>query len=171
MCIFLSVSAIYAQEDTDNHEELSEDAPLKTADEIIVRNFWFGIGGDSAMYIVSGLAFGGSFSFGFGSGITIGFKMSWFFNEEDIDTLEINVLLRFYLLKPGDRGPFLQLSGGPSLYNHKGEFSIPSGSGTINGGMSFGWRFVFKNRLFVEPSIRGGYPYLIGANVSAGVCL
>ena len=126
------------------------------------------------MYSQTGYAFGGNFSLGYGSGSSIGLIASLYFSEEGINTLELNLLLRFYLLKAAhDRlaygGPFLQLMAGPSFFNRSGDFSFPSSSGMFNAGLCLGWRFVFADRFFVEPAIRGGYPYMLGAALSAGL--
>jgi len=133
-------------------------------------DFWICVGGDISMYSYMGLAYGGSFAIGYGSGSSFGLKVAYFFNQEGIDTLEICLLLRFYLQgKNAYSGPFLQFLGGPSLYNRTGSFAIPSNVGMISAGLGFGWRFLFANRWFVEPVIRAGYPYIFGATVSAGV--
>jgi len=133
-------------------------------------DFWIGIGGEVSMYSYLGLAYGGSFALGYGSGSSIGLKATWFFNEEGIDTLELNLLLRLYFFgRDAYSGPFIQLLGGPSLYNRSGNFSVPSTSGMFSAGLGFGWRFVFFDRLYVEPAVRGGYPYVLGAGISAGI--
>ena len=133
-------------------------------------DLWISLGGEISMYSSSGLAYGGSFTFGYGSGSSIGLKAAYFFSEEGIETLEICLLLRFYLLgKNAYTGPFLQFLGGPSFYNRLGTFVIPSNVGAISAGLGFGWRFLFANRWFVEPMVRGGYPYIVGATVSVGV--
>jgi hypothetical protein len=135
-----------------------------------ISGFWLSLGGDISMYSYLGLSYGGSFALGYGTGSSVGFKASFFYNEEGIDTLELNVFLRFYLFGANAyKGPFLQLMGGPSLYNRRGNFSLPSPSGMFSAGLCFGWRFMFSDIVFIEPHIRGGYPYLISAGVSAGL--
>ncbi|MCL2211942.1 MAG: hypothetical protein FWB95_08480 [Treponema sp.] len=131
--------------------------------------FWFGFGGDTAMYSQYGFAFGPSFSIGFGTGMSIGINAAWFFTKEEIDVLEINVFFRIYFFKNADNGPYIQIMAGPSLFNRSGDFSVPSNSGTISAGAVFGWRFLLFNMWYIEPSIRGGYPFLFGATVSTGI--
>jgi len=155
LIILMPVAAVSAQEDMQVTKH---------------NDFWLCLGADTAMYSYLGLAYGGSFAFGYGSGSSFGLKTSIYFNEEGIDTLELCFIIRFYLFgADAYSGPFLQFLGGPSLYNRTGNFSIPSSSGMISAGLSFGWRFIFSDRFFVEPAIRGGYPYLFGATVSAGI--
>jgi len=161
--LLFAPAAIFAQVKEDDEEKISSVARSE-------NDFWISLGGEASMYSYMGLAYGGSFAFGYGSGSSIGLKAAYFFNEEGIDTLEICLLLRFYLLgKNAYTGPFLQFLGGPSLYNRSGDFAIPSNIGVISAGLGFGWRFLFANRWFAEPMVRGGYPYIVGATVSAGV--
>ncbi|MCL2759714.1 MAG: hypothetical protein FWD22_05835 [Treponema sp.] len=171
---FLASAAVFSQDAAqddwqwqDNDIDLSDDnrdVPRKDSD------FWIIAGGEAAMYSQIGYAFGGGLMLGYGSGASIGFKAAMFVNEEKIDTLEFNLLLRFYLHgKNAYTGPYLQLMGGPAFFNRVDDFSIPSTTGMFSGGLSFGWRFVFFDKLIVEPAIRGGYPYMFGAAISAGV--
>jgi len=145
--LFVLTTAVFAQED-----------------------FWISLNGDGAMYSANGFAFGGGLSLGFGSGTSFGLKAAWYFGTDKINTLELNVILRFYFQgAQAYSGPFLQFMGGPTFYNNDEIAAIPSDWGMISAGLCFGWRFVFLDRWFVEPSVRGGYPYLFGAGVSAGV--
>jgi len=135
------------------------------------EDFWISLNGEGAMYGVEGLAFGGGLSLGYGSGTSFGLKAVWYFGTDKVNTLELNIILRFYLQgAQAYSGPFLQFMGGPTLYSlYEEGLSIPSKFGMISAGLCFGWRFIFVDRWFVEPSVRGGYPYLFGAGVSAGV--
>jgi hypothetical protein len=160
VCVLVPVGAVFAQE-----EYLEMPAPQTTGNRH--RNFWLGFGFDTAMYSELGYAYGGSFSLGYGRRSAVGLKAAWYFNEEKIDTLELNFILRFSL----DSGPFIQLMGGPSLYNHSGEFSVPANTGSFNAGLGLGWHLAFANKWFIEPSVRGGYPYVFGVTVSAGIRL
>jgi len=159
--VIIPVVGIYAQEEYE--KEIT--SPINSG------NFWFGFGGETAMYSQDGYAYGGSVFFGYGSGSSIGLKAAFFLSDEGIDTLELNFLLRFYILKAANKGPFFQLMGGPSLFNRSGNFFVPSNSGTLNAGLGFGWRLIFNDWLFIEPSVRGGFPYLFGAAIAVGVCL
>jgi len=88
-----------------------------------------------------------------------------------MSVLELNFLLRFYFYgKRAYSGPFIQFIGGPALFfDNESGFSIPSKIGVFSIGMSYGWRFLIKDKWFIEPYIRGGYPYLAGAGLSAGI--
>ncbi|MCL2805848.1 MAG: DUF3575 domain-containing protein [Treponema sp.] len=166
--LFLLVAAVFADEELEMSQELEWEA--EPVNELRRGDFWVGFGGDAAMYSQAGYAFGGSFALGYGKRTSIGFKAAWYFiNEDNIDTIELNLLLRFYFFRAGYHGPFVQLMGGPSLYNRTGTFSLPATSGMISAGLSIGWRFVLFNRWYIEPSIRGGYPYMLGATVATGV--
>jgi hypothetical protein len=91
-------------------------------------------------------------------------------------TVELNFLLRFYLFgmartaSPRNSGLFLQLNGGPVIFaRNADDIAMPSKTGTLSGGLSLGWRFLLGRFFFIEPSVRGGYPFLAGAGLSAGV--
>ena len=133
-------------------------------------DFWISLNGDGALYGFEGFAFGGGIALGYGSGTSIGIKAMWYFSSDQINTLEINFIVRFYLRgAQAYSGPFIQFMGGPTFYGYMEGASIPSEIGTITAGFSFGWRFLFVDRWFVEPSVRAGYPYIFAAGVAAGV--
>jgi len=134
------------------------------------EDIWVSLSAETAMYTIKGMATGGSFSVGYGIGSCIGFKGVWLFSSDVIDTLELNFFFRVYFGgKSSYSGSFLQLAGGPAFFNKKDEFSFPSSFGMFSIGISYGWRFLFFDRWFVEPSVRAGYPYIVGACVSTGV--
>ena len=164
--IFLFASFYTAfSDDDENADKVIQETSGKKRQDI-----WLSLGADVSMYSTEGFSYGGSFAFGFGSGSSIGVKASYFFNEEGIDTLETCFLLRFYMLgRNSYSGPFLQFMGGVSLFNRSGNFAIPSNSGALSAGFCFGWRFLFADRWFLEPAVRGGYPYLFGGAISAGI--
>ena len=134
-------------------------------------DFWVCPAGEAALYTPSGYSCGVGLALGYGRGMSIGLKTVWFLERNGISALEINCLLRFYFY--GNRayyGPFLQIIGGPTLfYSQNSEVSLPAGMGIFTFGASVGWRFLLFNRVFLEPSVRTGYPYLFGAGISAGV--
>jgi len=177
--LLIPVFGIFAQDELEiRHEseiriDEERDTPWDLDDESVDESkrsdLWFGIGGDTAMYSQLGYALGGSFTIGYGAGSSIGIKVAWFFSEEGIDTVELNFLLRFYFLKAANQGPFAQIMGGPALFNRTNDFSVPSNSGMVSAGLALGWRFVLFNHWYIEPSIRGGYPYIFGATVATGV--
>jgi len=160
------VSAVFADELTEVEKPVLESqSGVNTGDDT-----WISIGGDTALYSIAGLAYGGSFSIGYGTGSSIGVKLTYYLNEEKIDTFELSIILRFYLMgKEAYNGPFVQFMGGPSLYNRSGSFAVPANAGMVSAGFCFGWRFLFFDRLYLEPQIRGGYPYLVGITAAAGV--
>jgi len=88
-----------------------------------------------------------------------------------MNALELNFLFRLYFFgKSANSGPFAQIEGGPVIYfNVDDKISLPAKIGMVNLGAAFGWRFLLGKYFFIEPSIRGGYPYIFGASVLAGV--
>jgi len=164
---FFPIFAIYAQDETSTEEIDSKPLNVKP-------DFWFGIGGETSFYNASGLAYGGSFALGYGSGSSVGLKASFFSAGGEYTVLEVDLLLRFYTSERNTyEGHFIELTAGASLINNSenflGFFEFPSKIGVLNAGFGTGWRFLFNNILFVEPSIRFGYPYFVGLSVSTGV--
>jgi len=153
LIIFIaSASAIFAQAENDTSED-----------------FWIGPVVEMTIYSVSDPAFGGGLAFGYGKGVSIGLKGVWIMNDE-LATIELSFLLRFYLLgMQSYSGPFLQITAGPSLFfRNEDAIAIPSKLGMISAGLSFGWRFILGKNWFIEPAVRGGYPFIVGAGVSGG---
>jgi len=145
-------------------------------DELLVEenndtreDLWISADISTAFYGISSMAYGGGLAVGYGTGISFGFRVAFYHYPKGIETLELSLLLRFYLLgTQAYSGPFAQFMGGPSFFNKEGELDIPSHSGMVSAGICFGWRFIF-GKWFVEPAIRGGYPYIFGAGVSGGL--
>jgi len=134
-------------------------------------DIWICPSGETAFYTISGVSYGGGLAIGCGSGTSIGMKLVWFYELNGVSVIELNFLYRVYIYRgPAYSGPFIQFMGGPALfYESNSGFSLPSKTGVFSIGMGFGWRFLIKERWLIEPYIRGGYPYLGGAGLSAGV--
>jgi len=155
ICLLLIVLPLSAQEETSQPED-----------------WWFSLGGELALYSPTTASFGMSLAGAYGSGTSIGMKLSWFFDiGQEMNTLEINILFRLYFYgKTAYSGPFAQFEGGPAIYFDVDEkLSFPARIGIANVGAVFGWRFLLGKYFFLEPSIRGGYPYIFGISVLAGV--
>jgi len=137
------------------------------------EDLWVCPGAEIAMFSFSGAAYGGGMTLGYGNGAAIGIKAAYFLDAlGNISTLELNFLLRFYLLGAASiSGPYIQLSGGPTYFSKDSDLSLPSEFGAISAGLSFGWRFLIGRFLFIDPVIRGGYPYLVGGGLFAGIHL
>ena len=108
---------------------------------------------------------GGGLALSYGDGIAFGFKGLYFMDFDKLNTLELLATVRFYLLDfNGNRGLFAEIDGGPAFFFEEGEDM----KGMISGGLCVGWRFLFRKHLYVEPFVRGGYPFVAGAGVSGG---
>jgi len=134
-------------------------------------DFWICPGAEMALYSISSAACGGSIAMAYGRGASIGLKASLFFDiENQIDTLELGLLLRYYFFGgAANSGPFIQFTGGPALFFDRENTGIPAELGSISAGLHLGWRFLLGETFFVEPSVRGGFPFIAGAGLSAGV--
>jgi len=152
--IFFGESAIFAQERSGNFEDI-----------------WISPGAELSMYSVSNPTYGGGLSLGYGDKAAIGFKVAYLTDTDgEVSSLELNIFLRMYLLNNASiSGPFIQVSGGPVFFSEDNNVPISSGFGSLSAGLSAGWRFLFGRYLYVEPAIRGGYPYIAGVVLSGGV--
>jgi hypothetical protein len=128
---------------------------------------------ETGLYGISNPSFGGGGALGYGDRLAFGIKVMYWGDREDVRALEVNFLARFYffgLMRAEafgaealrHSGLFIQADGGPAI------FTKPSVKTTISAGLSLGWRFLLGRHFFVEPAIRGGYPYIAGAGLSAG---
>jgi hypothetical protein len=122
---------------------------------------------EAGLYGISHMAVGGGAALGYGDRVAFGLKAVFWNDIEETSSWELNFLARFYFFfcseAPSNSGLFVQFNGGPVL------FTKPFFVGTISAGLSLGWRFLLGGHFFVEPAIRGGYPYIAGVVLSAGV--
>jgi hypothetical protein len=122
------------------------------------------------------MAIGGGAALGYGDRVAFGFKVIYLDDMDEVRSLELNFLARFYFFNKArtkdlyPSGPFIQFNIGPVFFAwDEQNISIPSETVMTSAGLSLGWRFVFGRFFFLEPCIRGGTPYLFGAGLSAGV--
>ena len=143
--------------------------PVLAQERTVKReDFWICPGAEVAMFSISNMAYGGGLTLGYGKAFSIGLKAAWFFDgSREVDSLEINLLLRWYFMGASS-GPFLQLNGGPVFFAQKESMTMPSELGVVSAGLSIGWRFLLGRFWFIEGAIRGGYPFIAGAALSAG---
>jgi len=167
--LLLIVLPLSAQEGTNqeeiNLEEVNQEETKQSED------IWISLGGEIAMYSPSSVSYGGSITIAYGSGTSIGIKASWLFDQGgEMNVMELNFLFRLYFFgKSANSGPSIQIEGGPAIFFDDEGISLPARIGMINLGAAVGWRFLLGKYFFIEPSIRGGYPYIFGASLLAGV--
>jgi hypothetical protein len=92
-----------------------------------------------------------------------GGKAGYSHNFSDTGTLEMAALGRWYFLSFEKSRLFAQLETGVDLLFYEGK-TRPA----FLGGLAAGWR-VFLGPWYLEPVIRGGYPYLWGAGLGFGL--
>jgi hypothetical protein len=131
---------------------------------------------ESGFYSVSNLAIGGGMALGYGDRLALGLKVIYWNDMEEVRSLELNFLTRFYFFNKeravslAPSGPFIQFNIGPVIFAwDEQNITMPSETVLTSAGLSLGWRFLFGRYFFIEPAIRGGTPYLFGAGLSAGV--
>ncbi|MDR2662058.1 MAG: hypothetical protein LBC31_03575 [Treponema sp.] len=131
------------------------------------EEFFAGPAAETAVYSAKGGAFGGGLTLGYGYGPgAMGFRLIYFGDGAGLSTLETGIFLRLYLPREGE-GLFVQANAGACIFALNGNFDHP-GAGGMSAGLSAGWRFLLRDRWYVEPYLRAGYPYIVGAGVSAG---
>jgi hypothetical protein len=150
-----------------------EEAPLNPPETVDYSSpareeFFIAPAAETLLYGRSGLAYGGGLTLGYGTGLSFGIKLLVAVDSETFFCTEILFFLRYYLyFFDAGTGPYVQINGGPVIFGD----SRPdvSGYGTVSAGLTAGWRFPLGNRWFMEPFVRAGYPYIIGAGLSGGM--
>jgi hypothetical protein len=94
----------------------------------------------------------------FGAGLKAGYSH----NFTGIGTLEMAVLGRWYFVSFEKSRLFAQIEAGADLIFYN-ENTLPAPLG----GLALGWRFLLGS-WYLEPGLRGGYPYLWGAGLGFG---
>jgi len=114
-----------------------------------------------------GIAFGGSFKY-LGLGMGLGITLLYAQDPENLISLEALAHYRLYLpYSINNTSLFVQAEAGIVLIAFE---KIDNTSQlTPSAGLAAGWRFPLGTRFYIEPVIRGGYPYIFGAGLSAGI--
>jgi hypothetical protein len=124
-----------------------------------------GLGFEGNSNTREGSAFGGSLSIGvdLDHQFSLGLKAVFSSNMDTVTTLEPAAFFRYYLpLKIS--GLFAQAELGTAIFFEDGE-SYPA----FLGGLAFGWRLNMGKNWYIEPTIRGGYPFVWGVGILAGL--
>jgi len=139
---------------------------------LAAQDFCVSSGAETALYSPVSLSAGGSVAIAYGSGTSMGIKTAWLFDRESqLNVLILDFLFRWYCFGNAvNSGLFFQFAGGPAIFfEREEEDSLPVRLGTLSAGLALGWRFLLGKYFYLEPSISGGYPYIVGAGLSAGV--
>jgi hypothetical protein len=91
-----------------------------------------------------------------------GMKAGYSYNFSGVGTLEMAALGRWYFLSLEKSRFFAQLELGMDLIFHEGN-TVPA----FLGGLAFGWRIPL-GVWYLEPAVRGGYPYIWGLGLAFG---
>jgi len=98
------------------------------------------------------------FDFNLGQKVAIGVNIGASFS--DITTFELSGLFRWYIAK----GFFLEADGG--VWHGSG---LDFDSTRFLGGIKTGFRIPLARNTYIEPAARGGYPFMLGVGVMAGI--
>lgn len=99
-------------------------------------------------------------------GVKVLVSRDFFDTHNSVTTVEPLGTLRFYAVSPTGEpatGLYVEGQGGVSLAFVNSAFHY-----TFNVGLGVGYRFGFNN-FYLEPELRGGYPYLFGAGMNFGL--
>ena len=123
-----------------------------------------GLGGEANGNSKEKPAAGGILTMGLdiNSFFAVGLKNAVSFSFEDLIVLENAAFFRYYPIK--NMGLFLQADLGATVL-----FENEKAKPVFLGGLLVGWRFNFGKFFYLEPSARGGYPFIWGAGLTAGV--
>jgi hypothetical protein len=92
----------------------------------------------------------------------VGLKAGYSHNFSNTGTLEMAALGRWYFLSFEKSRLFAQVELGADLI-FSGERNIPA----LLGGLVLGWRIPLGS-WYLEPALRGGYPYIWGGGLGFG---
>jgi hypothetical protein len=124
-----------------------------------------GLGVETNANTREGAAFGGGLSLGLdlNQQFSFGVKTAFSADMDTVTTLEPAVLFRYYLpLK--FNGLFAQTEIGAAIFFEDGNNYY-----AFMGGLVLGWRFNAYKNWYIEPSVRGGYPFVWGIGLQAGL--
>jgi len=145
--------------------EKTDSPPAKNHD-LFIGSFVEGLG-----YTRYSAAFGPGITFGEShNGKGLGISLLYAQDEEKFIFVEVLAHFRYYLSFLSrakiNTGLFLQAEAGVVFFAYE-KFETTGHLAPV-AGLSTGWRFPLGTRWYIEPSIRGGYPYIFGAGLSAG---
>jgi len=126
-----------------------------------------GMGVETNAYTREGATLGGGLSsaLDLNKWFSVGVKVGFFADFDTVNTLETAAIVRYYLPLPIS-GFFLQAELGGAFFFEDNE-SYPA----FLGGLAAGWRYYVKNKWYIEPSVRGGYPFIWGVGFHAGTSI
>jgi hypothetical protein len=138
--------------------------PVYSQDSTVFEDLWVCSVFETGLYGAENPSFGGGLAVGYGNTMAFGIRAVYWGDMGEVRALELNVLVRHYFFSTAKHpGFFIQFSGGPVIITN------PTTAATISAGLSAGWRFHLGQNFFIEPVIRGGYPYFVTGGLSAGV--
>ena len=130
-------------------------------------NLFAGAGAEANANTRKGMAAGGVLSLGadINKIFSAGLNMTFSHNFSTVFTLEPRAFFRYYL-PLGINGFFAQAELGTALF-----FEDGSAYPAFSGGLAAGWRCFVNEKFYIEPYVRGGYPFIWGIGFTAGMRL
>jgi hypothetical protein len=147
-------------------------AGTAAAEEAVIPfRFSIGLGAEGNKNTKENIAIAGVLTndFSLNARLSIGSRLGFSYNFDDLGTLEAGILFRVYFLSKNSSGPFIQADGGLSYIFRRNDIHDDMCTEFLYGG-TLGWRFRIKSFYF-EPYGRGGYPFIWGGGLVMGVSL
>ena len=140
---------------------------LGVAGSLFAADAYIGFGVEANGNTLDGSAAGFGWSIGMDLNryFGLGMKTAISYDFDSLYNMEQSGLLRFYL-PLNKQGLFLQAEAGSSIFFEDNESHF-----YFLGGVTAGWRFVIKESFYIEPYVRGGFPFIWGGGLNAGIKL
>jgi hypothetical protein len=134
------------------------------ADTGELKKYALGLGFEGRSDFTDTATAGGIFSYDFSitEAAAVGARLGLKYRINGAVSLEPEALVRWYYYRPSWASLFAQWDMGMDLEIHASGLDS-----RFMAGLSLGMRFFFKS-FYVEPFIRGGYPFLAGLGLMAG---
>ena len=166
-CFFLCITGVYAQ----GGRQRPAGAGAEAAPPGVAKQAHLGLGIEGNMNLKESFAFGQSlnFDYAFFSQFSFGDSFTTSYDFNGCYSMEPEAFGRWYFLELGvpGGGLFLQEDMGVriAMTGLDPEFSFL-------GGVSLGFRWAFaRTNYYIEPYIRGGYPFRAGVGLRGGIRL
>jgi hypothetical protein len=159
-----SPNEVAQSESADRQEEAGEESPPEK-----YQDFYIGALAEGVGYTRYSAAFGGGITLGVSfNGMGIGINLMYAQDEEKFIFFETLAHFRLYLSRvKNNTGLFLQAEGGIVFFAYE-KFESAEYS-AFSAGLRAGARIALGKYVYFEPNIRGGYPYIFGGGLSAGI--
>lgn len=137
--------------------------------------FSLGVGGEANIITLEdrGYALGGGLitDYRFGPVFAAGVRLDAFYDGSALLSFENRLFVRWYFARPSFLEFFFQGDAGVLIAFRGSMFENGESRGSPGGGLTLGLRIFLPDRWYLEPYIRGGFPFIFGGGIIAGYAL